>query len=195
MGTPRQLGGNLSPSSSARTTAAGHLLAPSDQDAVGGEGFNLDTDARHLADLASLTNGTCSALSTLKSACVHSHQMAIAPCGKGATVFSCHDWWTEEGPGVKKSFSIVSYKSRSTSAKRCLVKTLSDKEDEFNLSLKNEDCSSNKEEDNWSFSALNLGDCAPTALATSNSALQKACSQVCSILPLIAARLLLLAVQ
>ena len=83
----------------------------------------------------------------------------------GATVFSCHDWWTEEGPGVKKSFSIVSYKSRSTrwkktfsqkktiaiyddhkncgfvrfvflSAKRCLVKTLSDKEDEFKLSLK-----------------------------------------------------------
>ena len=29
-------------------------------------------------------------------------------------MFSCHDWWTEEGPGVKKSFSIVSYKSRST---------------------------------------------------------------------------------
>ena len=88
--TPRQLGGKLSPSSSARTTAAAHLLAPSDQDAAGGEGFNLDTDARHLADLASLTNGTCSALSTLKSACVHSHQMAIAPCGKGIVITGNH---------------------------------------------------------------------------------------------------------
>ena len=85
-GTPRQLGGNLSPSSSARTTAA----APSDQDAAGGEGFDLDTDARHLADLASLTNGSCSALSTLKSACVHSHQMAIAPCGKGIVITGNH---------------------------------------------------------------------------------------------------------
>ena len=88
--TPRQLGGKLSPSSSARTTAAAPLLAPSDQDAAGGEGFNLDTDARHLADLASLTNGTCSALSTLKSACVHSHQMAIAPCGKGIVITGNH---------------------------------------------------------------------------------------------------------
>ena len=88
--TPRQLGGKLSPSSSARTTTAAPLLAPSDQDAAGGEGFNLDTDARHLADLASLTNGTCSALSTLKSACVHSHQMAIAPCGKGIVITGNH---------------------------------------------------------------------------------------------------------
>ena len=84
--TPGQLGGNLSPSS----TAAAPLLAPSDQDAAGGEGFNLDTDAKHLADLASLTNGTCSALSTLKSACVHSHQMAIAPCGKGIVITGNH---------------------------------------------------------------------------------------------------------
>jgi len=199
-----QPGGNGGNAPPAKDVAVAQLLAPSDQGAAGGR----DAESRrqlaptatlepagHLGHLASLANGTCSALSTLKSACAHSHQMAIAPCGRGVTVFSCHDWWTEEGPGVKKSFSIVSYKSKSTSAKRCLVKTLSDKEDEFNLSLKNEDCSSNKEEDNWSFSALNLGDCAPTALATSNSALQKACSQVCSILPLIAARLLLLAVQ
>ena len=86
----RQLGGNLSPCSSARTTAAVDLLAPSDQDGAGGEGFNLDTDASHLGDLASLTNGTCSALSTLKSACVHSHQMAIAPCGKGIVITGNH---------------------------------------------------------------------------------------------------------
>lgn len=160
------------------------------------EGHLLEADEGHLGDLAMMANGSCSTLSTLKSACAHSHQMAIAPCGRGATVFSCHDWWSEEGPSVKKSFSIVSYKSKSTSAKRCLVKTLSSKEDEFSLSLKREDCDSNSEEgDNWSFAALNLGDCAPTALATSNSALQKACSRVCFVVPLIAARVLLLPLQ
>ena len=102
------------------------------------EGHLLEADEGHLGDLAMMANGSCSTLSTLKSACAHSHQMAIAPCGRGAlsfqylhlfpstlsssssrsfsgaTVFSCHDWWTEEGPSVKKSFSIVSYKSKST---------------------------------------------------------------------------------
>ena len=104
------------------------------------EGYLLEADEGHLGDLAMMANGSCSTLSTLKSACAHSHQMAIAPCGRGflsylelvhhlfpstsssssswsfsgATVFSCHDWWSEEGPSVKKSFSIVSYKSKST---------------------------------------------------------------------------------
>ena len=73
--------------------AVAQLLDPSGQGVAGGG----DAESRshlapaatlepggHFGDLASLANGTCNALSTLKSACAHSHQMAIAPCGKGA---------------------------------------------------------------------------------------------------------------
>ena len=47
------------------------------------EGHLLEADDGHLGDLAMMANGSCSTLSTLKSACAHSHQMAIAPCGRG----------------------------------------------------------------------------------------------------------------
>ena len=51
------------------------------------EGHLLEADEGHLGDLAMMANGSCSTLSTLKSACAHSHQMAIAPCGRGALSF------------------------------------------------------------------------------------------------------------
>ena len=70
-----------------KDVAVAHLLAPSDQQEEAQEARHLAPVAGlgegHLGDLASLANGTCSSLSTLKSACAHSHQMAIAPCGKG----------------------------------------------------------------------------------------------------------------
>ena len=47
------------------------------------EGHLLEADEGHLGDLAMMANGSCSTLSTLKSACANSHQMAIAPCGRG----------------------------------------------------------------------------------------------------------------
>ena len=51
------------------------------------EGHLLEADEGHLGDLAMMANGSCSTLSTLKSACAHSHQMAIAPCGRGFLSF------------------------------------------------------------------------------------------------------------
>ena len=51
------------------------------------EGHLLEADDGHLGDLAMMANGSCSTLSTLKSACAHSHQMAIAPCGRGSLSF------------------------------------------------------------------------------------------------------------
>ena len=51
------------------------------------EGHLLEADEGHLGDLAMMANGSCSTLSTLKAACAHSHQMAIAPCGRGFLSF------------------------------------------------------------------------------------------------------------
>merc|ERR1712098_50132 len=97
--------------------------------------------------------------------------------------YSCHDSWSEDsgsGGGLvlsRKAFSIVSYTSESSSAKHCFIKTFNEKLDELSLTLK-KGCHDEDEEDSWSFSALNLGDCAPTALAASNSALPRSSTDI-----------------
>lgn len=120
----------------------------------------------------------CSDKLTLSSGCVNSHKMKLtSSCSQEETDYSCHDSWKEadwQQPNSQKSFSIVSYKSESTSAKGCFVKSFNERLDELSLSMRKE-CSES-DDDDWSFSALNYGDCAPTALATSNSALQKNCT-------------------
>jgi hypothetical protein len=127
---------------------------------------------------SSIEQKNCSDKLTLSSGCVNSHKMKLtSSCTQEVTEYSCHDSWKEadwKEPLSKKSFSIVSYKSESTSAKGCFVRSLNENPDELSLSMK-KDCRE-EDEDIWSFSALNYGDCAPTALATSNSALQKSCT-------------------
>jgi len=121
-------------------------------------------------------SSNCTNQVTLSSGCHNSHKMKLTTiCPKDIKEYSCHGNWEEENEDVlfsKKSFSIVSYKTESTSAKGCFIKHFNEKLDELSLSLK-EDCSDSSSDTMWSYTALNYGDCAPTALATSNSALQK----------------------
>merc|ERR1719430_926741 len=70
---------------------------------------------------SSSQSSNCSDKLTLSSGCINSHKMKItSSCNQEVTEYSCHDSWSEEDqeePTEKKSFSIVSYKSSSTSAK------------------------------------------------------------------------------
>jgi len=142
-------------------------------------------------------SSNCSNQVTLSSGCHSSHKMKLtASCLKDIEEYSCHGNWEEEKEEAsfsKKSFSIVSYKTESTSAKSCLIKYFNEKQDELSLSLK-KDCYSDSSSDNiWSFTALNYGDCAPTALATSNSALQNSSTvSVILLMKLIAMKIIML---
>lgn len=63
----------------------------------------------------------------------------------------------------------MSYKSNiSTSAKGCIIKGFNKNQDDLEISL-HQDCS-DLTQPLWSYSAHNYGDCAPTALATANTA-------------------------
>jgi len=126
-----------------------------------------------------VSSANCSNQVTLSSGCHNSHKMKLTTlCPKDVKDYSCHGNWEEEKAEEasslfsKKSFSIVSYKTESTSAKGCLIKHFNEKLDELSLSLAT-DCDDSSGDTMWSYTALNYGDCAPTALATSNSALQK----------------------
>jgi len=138
---------------------------------------HLHNSACPLMGNFALRSSNCSSPSTLSSGCLASHQMKLtSTCGQESELL-CHDSWKEEREegeeGMKKSFSIVSYKE-STSAKGCFVKSLNSEEDVVGVALRS-DCSE-EGQDSWAYSALNYGDCAPTALATSNSALSRVSS-------------------
>jgi len=141
---------------------------------------HLHTDicplAGNYALSSNIDSNNCSREVSLSSGCHESHRMRLTTaCPDDVKELSCHKSWEETHEDVlfsKKSFTIVSYKTESTSAKGCLIRYFNENLDELSLSLRG-DCSDSLSDTLWSYTALNYGDCAPTALATSNSALQK----------------------
>jgi len=159
--------------------------SPSSEDACHEQLFFDSSVATHTLTTAHLHSATCpltgsfflspdtadcQAQPTLAAGCDNNNNIVVKqPCEGTTTEFSCHDSWQEERGDSKTRYTIVSYKSNiSTSAKGCLIKGFNQNEEDLTISL-HQDCN-DLNHPVWSYSALNFGDCAPTALATANSA-------------------------
>jgi len=147
----------------------GNFLLSNKEDKMNGKLESQDQNSNHIDEMKISDFDNCFTDGILTAGCDNTNKITLKnSCSKQNTELLCHEKWHEENLYSKKQYTIVSYEtSHSTSAKGCLVKTTSSRQDSLELSLQ-DDCSSQSRKI-WSKSAANFGDCAPTALATANS--------------------------